>query len=550
MADDKVNVNIDLEQRETDPSLTSSYDPEGLKPLKHAAGKTSEGVQRRLKARHLQMIAIGGTIGTGLFIGIGTAIVNAGPVGALIAYIFIGTVVYSVMQSLGEMATYIPVSGAFTSYATRFISPAFGFSMGWLYWINWAITYAAELTACGLVIQYWTDLNVGIWVGVFWVVLTGSNFLSVEWYGEIEFWVASVKVVTVVGFLILGLILDCGGGDDGAVGFRYWRNPGPFNNYLVESHDVGKFLGFWVTLIQAIFSFQGTELVGVTAGETANPRKNVPKAIRKVFWRILLFYVGTVFFIGLLVPSNDSRLGAGASDASASPFVIAIQRAGIKALPDIINAVILMTVISAGNSNVYAGSRTLLALANVGFAPKILGRTDSRGVPYVAVMATASIGLLAFLNLSNNGITVFNWFVNISALAGLICWGLVNWAHIRFMAALRHRGVSRGSLPFKAMLQPWFAYYGLFWCVLITITQGFSAFWDFDASKFFTSYICLIIFVVWTVSYYIYERPEKGKWLVPLEEMDLDSGRREADEDVWEDDSPKNLWEKFWEFIL
>lgn len=252
---------------------------------------TSTQLKRNLQSRHLQMIAIGGTIGTGLFIGSGGAIANAGPAGALIAYAFVGTLVYSVMVALGEMATYLPVSGAFTVYASRFVDHSLGFAMGWIYWFSWAITFALELTASGLIIQYWRqDLNIGIFIGVFWTIITAINFLPVTFYGEVEFWFAAIKVLTVVGFIIFAICIDAGAGQNGYLGFQTWTNPGAFAPYLIENNQaLAKFVGFWAVLIQAGFSYQGTELVGIAAGETDNPRKTVPAAIRKTFWRIIIF---------------------------------------------------------------------------------------------------------------------------------------------------------------------------------------------------------------------------------------------------------------------
>jgi amino acid transporter len=193
---------------------------------------------------------------TGLFIGSGGALATAGPAGALIAYIFVGTLVYSVMVALGEMATYIPVSGAFTVYAARFVDPSLSFAMGWIYWFSWAITFALELTASGLIIQYWApDLNIGIFVGVFFVVISALNYLPVSFYGEIEFWFASIKVITVIGFLIFAICIDAGAGQNGYLGFKTWQNPGAFAPYLVEDNEaLARFVGFWAVLITAGFS--------------------------------------------------------------------------------------------------------------------------------------------------------------------------------------------------------------------------------------------------------------------------------------------------------
>ncbi|KAF2721601.1 amino acid permease [Polychaeton citri CBS 116435] len=504
-------------------------------------------LSRRLQSRHLQMIAIGGTIGTGLFIGSGTALATAGPAGALIAYAFVGTLVYSVMVGLGEMATYMPVAGAFTVYASRFADPSLGFAMGLIYWFSWAITYALELTASGLIIQYWRpDLNIGIFIGVFWAVITAVNFLPVSFYGEIEFWFAFIKVLTVIGFLIFGICINAGAGQQGYIGFKYWHHPGAFAPYLIENNPpLAKFVGFWAVLIQAGFSYQGTELVGIAAGETANPRKTVPSAIKKTFWRILFFFVLTVFFIGILIPYNNDELLSPNHDASASPLVIAAKLAGVDVLPGLINAVLLTVVLSAANSNVYSGSRILVGLAQENYLPKFFTWMSAGGVPYIAVATTAAFGLLGFMNESSNGGEVFNWFVNISGVAGFICWTSIGISHICFMRAMRVQGISRDTLPYKAFWQPWFSWYGVGFNILIIITQGFTSFIPWDTSSFFVAYISLILFVVLYIGHKIvYRQP-----FVKPHEVDLDSGRKEIDDLVIEEKTPTTWWGKAFAFI-
>ncbi|KAK3671139.1 lysine permease [Recurvomyces mirabilis] len=502
---------------------------------------TTVQLQRRLQSRHLQMIAIGGTIGTGLFIGSGGALANAGPAGALIAYAFVGTLVYSVMVALGEMATYIPISGAFTAYAARFVDPSLGFAMGWIYWFSWAITYALELTASGLIIQYWSpELNVGIFIGVFWVVITALNFLPVSFYGEIEFYFASIKVLTVLGFLIFGICIDAGAGQHGYLGFHTWGNPGAFAPYILTRQPaLAKFVGFWAVMIQAGFSYQGTELVGIAAGETNNPRKTVPAAIKKTFYRILFFFVGSIFFIGLLVPYDNPDLLNGTTSAASSPFVIAAQLAGVKVLPSLINAVLLTVVLSAANSNVYSGSRIIVGLANDGNAPQFFNKTTASGVPYVAVAFTAAFGLLGFLNESASGGEVFNWFVNITGVAGFISWTCIGISHIAFMRALKARGVSRDTLPYKAMGQPWFTWYGIIFNVIIILTQGFTSFMPWDTKSFFVAYISLILFAI---LYGGHKAIYRTNFVKPIE-ADLDTGRKEIEEMHFEEAIPTTLWE-------
>ncbi|EDO19097.1 hypothetical protein Kpol_2000p64 [Vanderwaltozyma polyspora DSM 70294] len=506
-------------------------------------------VKRALKQRHIGMIALGGTIGTGLFVGIATPLSNAGPVGSLIAYIFMGSVVYFVTQSLGEMATFIPVTSSITVFSKRFLSPAFGVANGYMYWFNWAITYAVEISVIGQVIQYWTKaVPLAAWIGIFWVIVTLMNFFPVKVYGEFEFWIASIKVLAIMGYLIYALIIVCGGSHQGPIGFRYWRNPGPWGPGIIsDKTGEARFLGWVSSLINAAFTYQGTELVGITAGEAANPRKSVPRAINKVVFRIALFYIMSLFFIGLLVPFNDDRLANDSAVIASSPFVISIQNAGTRALPDIFNAVVLLTIISAANSNVYVGSRVLYALALTGNAPKIFSYVTKYGVPYMGVICTAALGLLAFLVVNNNANTAFNWLINISTLAGLCAWLFISLSHIRFMQALKYRGISRDDLPFKAKLMPWGAYYASFFVTVIIFIQGFQAFTPkFDVSTFFTSYISLILLAVLFSGCQLYYR---CRFIWKVEDIDIDSDRREIEAIIWEEDEPKNLWEKFWAWV-
>lgn len=520
-------------------------------PISGHYDETAEGeVQRQLKPRHVSMIALGGTIGTGLFIGTKSALSSAGPVGMLIAYIFMATVVYSLAQSIGEMATFIPITGSFTVFCTRFVSPAVGASVGWLYWFSWAMTFAIELSIVGQVIQFWTDaVPLAGWIGIFFVILLALNFFPVKVYGEIEFWMASIKVIAVVGWLIYAFCMVCGAGKTGPVGFRYWRNPGPWGpGILVSNIHTGRFLGWLSSLINAAFTFQGTELVGITAGESKNPRKTVPKAINRVFFRILIFYIGSVIFMGLLVPYNDPAFEDESSFISSSPFVIAIINSGTPVLPHIFNAVILATIISAGNSNVYIGSRLLYALGTTRVGFRFLTRTTKQGVPYVGVIITSLIGLLGFLSVSSGSSTAFDWLVNISAVAGLLTWATISFSHIRFCAALKYQGISRHSLPFKAIGGTGYMWYAFIAVCIVTIVQGFTSFWNFNASDFLTAYISLFIFLIAWVGFQLFIF--KGPWLVPVNEIDIDTGRREDLLALEEDFVPSNWWEKILDFLF
>lgn len=511
-------------------------------------------VKRGLKQRHVSMIALGGTIGTGLFIGTGSALGNAGPAGALIAYCFMATVVYSLANSIGEMATYIPITGSFTVFCSRFVSPALGASIGWLYWFSWAITFAIELSVVGQVIEFWTfAVPIAGWIAIFFVIFTLLNFFPVKFYGEIEFWAASIKVIAILGWLIYALCMICGAGKTGPVGFRYWRNPGAFGpGILVSNKDTAKFLGWLSSLVNAAFTFQGTELVGITAGESDNPRKTVPKAINRVFFRIVIFYILSILFLGMLVPYNDPRLSSSDSYVSSSPFIISIINSGTHVLPHIFNAVILTTIISAGNSNVYIGSRLLYALALGGVAPRFFLKTTKTGVPYLGVIFTSLIGLLAFMVVSKGATTVFDWLVTISTVAGLLTWASISYSHIRFMKALDYNGISRDSLPFKAKFGAWYTWYALICNIIVTIIQGFTAFWDFTAGSFLTNYISLFIFFGLYLLFQFVIFRDGLQFQHPIETLDIDSGRREVDAVDWEALENKNMTklEKVLDFLF
>ncbi|KAF2023923.1 hypothetical protein EK21DRAFT_79841 [Setomelanomma holmii] len=507
--------------------------PHSSSDVEKQTATPEEGLKRNLSSSHLQFIAIGGTVGTGVFIASGGSIATAGPAGALLAYAFVGTLVYAVMLSLAEMATYLPISGAFTQYAARFVDPSLGFSMGWIYWFSWSITYALELTAAGLIVQWWnSDLSIGIFITIFWVPITAVNFLPVDIFGEFEFWFASIKVVALLGFWIFAIIMNAGGvGNQGYIGFKYWNEPGAFAPYLAEG-AVAKFVGFWAVLIQAGFAYQGTELCAIGAGESANPRKTMPKAIRRTFWSIFTLFVFTIFFIGILVPYTNEAIAVGDTNAGSSPIVIAIQLAGVKALPDIMNAILLTVVLSAASSNVYSGSRILVGLAEEHCGPQFLKRTTKRGVPYYATAITAAMGLLAYMNLSSNGGEVFNWLLNIISVAGFIAWSCICICHIAFIRALKAQNMDRDTLPFKSWGGKYLATYGLTFCAIITITQGFTAFVPWNVENFFIAYVSLILFIVLYTGHKIVTR---SKFIVPAE-ADLVTGKFEEEiSETWEE---------------
>jgi len=352
-----------------------------------ASGEARE-LHRGIGTRQLSMIAIGGAIGTGLFFASGGAIAQAGPGGALLAYATMGVAVYCMMQSLGEMATQLPIPGSFEAYAERFVDPSLGFAVGWNYWFSWAITLAAELVAGALIVQFWfPHSNSTLWAMGFFAVLLALNLLSVRAYAEAEYWFAGIKVVTVIIFLAVGALMITGMIGNHHIGFQNWALSDPKTG--TRAPFVGGLTGALAVFLVAGFSFQGTEGVGLAAAETADPSRNVPKAIKTVFWRILLFYIGSIFVVGTLISYNDPNLlNADESHIAFSPFTMVFQqlpRFGYYAA-NLMNAVILSSVLSCGNSSMYVASRMLYAMSHSRKAPTLFGKLNRRGVPVAALL--------------------------------------------------------------------------------------------------------------------------------------------------------------------
>ncbi|KAI9790764.1 MAG: hypothetical protein M1833_001760 [Piccolia ochrophora] len=497
-------------------------------------------LHRGLKARHVSMIAIGGALGTGLIIGTGAALARAGPASVFISYSLVGLLVYMVMCALGEMAAWLPLRSGFTGYASRFCDPALGFAMGWTYWFKYIIITPNQLTAAALVLQYWVDrekVNPGVFIAVFLIVIVAFNYFGIRFFGELEFWLSTAKVIVICGVIILSLVLALGGGPDhDRKGFRYWKDPGAFNTYIMTG-AAGRFLAFWSVMTIATFAYLGTELVGVTVGEAQNPRKTIPRAIKLTFYRILFFYILSVFLLGMIVPFNSDDLvfanqKSGSTSASASPFVVAIEEAGIEVLAPILNGCILLFVFSASNSDLYIASRTIYGLACEKKAPAILAYTDRRGVPVVALGTSALFGLLAFMNVSDDSKTVFTYFVNLVTIFGLLTWISILLSHIWFVKARRAQGITNDMMPYTAPLGIYGSYAALAFCILIALFKNFDAFTTspkygkFDYKSFVTGYLGIPLYLIMIFGYKLWTR-EPG---VKPETCDLFSGKQAIDD--------------------
>jgi amino acid transporter len=520
------------------PAYSNSGDP---KPPVHIRGleTTAEtSLHRGLQARHITMIAIGGAIGTGLLIGTGKALNQAGPGSLFISYTMIGFVVYLVMAALGEMASWLPMSAGFTGYASRFCDPSLGFALGWCYYIKYIIVTPNQLTSAALVIQYWVDrdrVNPGVFITIFLLLIICINYFGVSFFGEVEFWVSSFKVITIVAVILFSLVLALGGGPNhDRSGFRYWQNPGAFRPYIKEG-SAGQFLGFWSCMVNAVFAYLGTELVGVVVAEAQNPRKAIPKAIKLTFYRILFFYCLSVLLVGMIVPYNHPKLvfatGITKPGASGSPFVVAAAIAGVEVVPHILNACILVFVLSAANSDLYIASRTLYGLASDGDAPAIFKRTNNAGVPLYSLGVSALIACLAYMNVSDDSTTVFGYFVSLTTIFGLVSWISILVTHIYWCRAREAQGVKNEDLPFAAPLGKYGSYGALAICIIVALTKNYDVFvgGDFVAKgKYKTMITGYLGIPVYLMLIFGHKLVTKSKGLKP-HEVDLFTGKDHID---------------------
>lgn len=490
----------------------------------------SENLKRTLGARHLNMIAIGGSIGTGLFLASGATIAQAGPVGALIAFTVIGLMVYFLMTSLGELAAVMPESGSFSTYANRYVDSSFGFALGWNYWYSWAVTIAVDLVAAQIIMSYWyPDVPGVIWSAIFLLVLFALNMASVRVFGEAEYWFSLIKIVTIICFICLSIGMLLGileGGEEG--GFHLW---------FIESGPVsGGFTALLGVAMIVGFSFQGTEFVGIAAGETKDPAKNIPKAVKQVFWRVLLFYVLTIFLIGLLIPYTDpSLLRDGLGDTNVSPFTLIFSKAHLLSAAAVMNAVILTSVLSAGNSGMYASSRMLYSLAKDGKAPPLFARVNKSGTPVWALMATAAVSGLCFLTFLFSPGKIYIWLLNTAGMMGFIAWLGIAICHYRFRRGYVAQGNDLRDLPYVSKFFPYGPIFAFVLCTVVMLGQNYQAFTsgEIDWEGALATYIGVLMFLVVWVGHKVVKKTS----LVTFDQMSFP--KPEATESVERDVSKR-----------
>lgn len=495
-----------------DPAVVEAYPDNAGNYVIDDSGDNDDGLvttaedrdlKRGLHQRHLSMLGIAGAIGTGLFLGLGGAVQEAGPLGALLGYGTVGLVVCAVQFALGETAALYPVTGSFVRHAEVLIDPAWGFAVGWNLVYGNLLSIPTEITAICLLFQFWTDISPALWICVFILLTNIVGFAKIRVFGEVEFFFAFLKILLVVFLIILGLVVDLGGvPGTPRIGFYYWKHPGPFVEYIATG-AWGRFLGYWAVMTGAVFSFAGVESLAMAAAETRSPQRAIPRACKRVFARIAVFYVLAVLIVGMLVASDDDRLNDESGTAAQSPFVIAASAAGLPAIPSVVNAVVITSAWSSSNQALLSGTRVLYGLALKKQAPRIFLRTTRWGTPYVAVGLFTIFMFLSFMTLSNSALNVFWWLVDLTAAGVLVSWITILINHIRLRKAFRLQGIPAQRLPWYNSWTVVSSWIGLVMCVLILLTGGFTVFTkgNWDPATFVSAYLdiplVLIAFTFW-----------------------------------------------------
>lgn len=401
----------------------------------------------------LSLMAIGGSIGSGLFVGSGSSLAESGPGSVIIGFAVTGVMLLCMMLSLGECSVRFQLSGSYTSLSIRLIDDSLGVACGWCYVLLWLVSYPLELSASGIILGYWsydhngaTEVSKAAWVALFWVVLTIIGLSGAKIYASAEAVFSIIKIITIIGFCIFGIVITCGGGPSHHYfGGHYWHDPGSFAN---------GFKGFSNTFINCAFACSGIELAVLASSESKDPHKVLPRVVKQTFWRVMLFYIVSLSIAFCLVPYTNQNLGV-SSDGDASPFVLAIEAAGVKGLPSVINVVILLAALSVGNASIFACSRTVTAIAQYGGAPSFLAYIDRAGRPLWSIVVTCFVGLIGFIVASDKNGVAFTWMQALSSQATLFTWAIIDLNHIMFRIAMKKQGRSLKEQYYVSPLGIW-----------------------------------------------------------------------------------------------
>ena len=454
----------------------------------------TKALKRAMSTRHLVMLSLGGAIGTGLFLGSGEVIAQTGPVAAIIAYILGGLIAYMVMLCLGELAVHMPVAGSFGAYAQKYIGPGTGYMISWVYWLTWTATLGTEFTAAALLMQEWfPHISMWIWTIIFAITIFALNLSSTRIFAESEFWLALVKVVTVVAFIILGLLAIFG-----LIPFHGAESAPLFHNLTAQGWFPQGLVPIFTTMLIVNFAFSGTELIGVAAGETKDPAVNVPKAINAAIWRLLIFFVGTIVVISALLPFQVAGLGG--ESVSNSPFVTVFNYIGIPYADDIMRFVIITALLSAANSGLYAASRMMWSLSAQRQLPHVFSRLSSSGTPISALVVTMFGAIPGLLSEHFAPETIFKNLLGIAAFTMVIVWMSICWSQFNFRRAWYKAGHSAKDLKFAAPLYPIVPILGFVFCFI----TGLSMAADPEMQAGFIG--CLLFIAACYLSHYVFYR--------------------------------------------
>ena len=458
------------------------------------ANSETKALKRAMSTRHLVMLSLGGAIGTGLFLGSGEVIAQTGPVAAIIAYILGGLIAYMVMLCLGELAVHMPVAGSFGAYAQKYIGPGTGYMISWVYWLTWTATLGTEFTAAALLMQEWfPHISMWIWTIIFAITIFALNLSSTRIFAESEFWLALVKVVTVVAFIILGLLAIFS-----LIPFHGAESAPLFHNLTAQGWFPQGLVPIFTTMLIVNFAFSGTELIGVAAGETKDPAVNVPKAINAAIWRLLIFFVGTIVVISALLPFQVAGLGG--ESVSNSPFVTVFNYIGIPYADDIMRFVIITALLSAANSGLYAASRMMWSLSAQRQLPQVFSRLSSSGTPIIALVVTMFGAIPGLLSEHFAPETIFKNLLGIAAFTMVIVWMSICWSQFNFRRAWYKAGHSAKDLKFAAPLYQIVPILGFVFCFI----TGLSMAADPEMQAGFIG--CLLFIAACYLSHYIFYR--------------------------------------------
>ncbi|KPM38668.1 putative proline-specific permease put4 [Neonectria ditissima] len=520
------------------------FETEANGELRAKYGQTKRG----LSPRHIQLMAIGGSIGTGLFVGVGGLLSKAGPLSLFLGYFIWGVFfIWPCNLCVAEMCAYLPIRGSIFELASRYVDPALGFAMGWTYFFAGTMLVCVEYSAVATVMQYWnTSINPAAWIAVAMAVCILLNVVAVKWYGEAEFIMASTKILLLVGLVLFTIVTMCGGNPRrDAYGFRYWGNGNAMHSYYT-SGDSGRFLGLWKVILYAAFTIAGPDMIALACGEIQNPRRAIPRVAKLVVYRLLGFYVIGVLAVGIVCSSKDARLlGAiesGAPGSAASPWVIGIQNLGITGLPDLINFLILLSGWSCGNAYLYSTSRTLYGLARDGQAPRFLLTCTKVGVPIYCVATVSVITCVTFLVSSHSATEVFFWFVDLTTTGLIATYTCMLVVFLGWYRARTAQGLQSTALPYLAPFMPYCAYLAILLGCIALLFIGFDQFSPFSLQGFITSYFCF----PYSITLYLGWKWSKGTSFVTAEAADLVTGKIEVDFEcsIWEEGGIEENYQK------